>query len=48
LNFYRFRMLKNVIQRGCRREATGGVASGYVEDWFSLRTKLGAFFSILP
>ena len=34
-----------VIQRGRRRETTGGVPSGYVEDRFETRTKLGAIFS---
>ena len=33
-------------QRGRRREETGGVPSGYVEDFFEPRTKLEAVFSI--
>ena len=40
-------MLKTVIQQGRRREITGGVPSGYVEDYFDPRTTLGAVFSIL-
>ena len=36
-----------VIQRGRRGEITGGVPSGYVEDYFDLRTTLGTVFSIL-
>jgi hypothetical protein len=38
-------MLKQVIQQGRRREITGGVPSGYVEDYFDPRTKLGIVFS---
>jgi hypothetical protein len=41
------RLLKKAIQRGRRRERTGDVPSGYVEDCFEPRTKLGAFFSSL-
>lgn len=36
-----------VIQRGRRGEITGDVPSGYVEDYFDLRTTLGTVFSIL-
>jgi hypothetical protein len=39
-------MLKTVIQQGRRREITGGVPTGYVEDYFDPRTKLGIVFSI--
>ena len=39
-------MLKTVIQQGRRREITGSVPSGYVEDYFDPRTKLGIVFSI--
>ena len=34
--------------RGRRRNKTGGVASGYVEDFDELRTKVEGFFSSLP
>src|SRR5215217_3316235 len=39
-------MLKPVFQRGPRRVETGGVPSGYVEDFDELRTKLETGFSI--
>ncbi|OGW49547.1 MAG: hypothetical protein A2V62_09070 [Nitrospirae bacterium RBG_19FT_COMBO_58_9] len=42
-----YRMLKQVIQQGRRREITGGVPSGYVEDYFDPRTQLGTCLSIL-
>ena len=40
-------MLKQVIQQGRRGEITGGVPSGYVEDYFDPRTQLVTCFSIL-
>jgi len=40
-------MLKMVVQRGRRRNKTGGVPLQYVEDFGELRTKLAAIFSIL-
>jgi len=40
-------MLKKAVQQGRRRVETGGVPSGYVEDFDEPRTKLAAFFSIL-
>jgi hypothetical protein len=42
------RMLKKAVQQGRRRIETGGVPSGYVEDFDETRTKLAGFFSILP
>jgi hypothetical protein len=42
-----YRMLKMAVQQGHRRIETGGVPSGYVEDFDELRTKLADFFSIL-
>ena len=35
-------------QQGRRRVETGGVPSGYVEDFDEPRTKLADFFSVLP
>jgi len=40
-------MLKKFAQQGRRRVETGGVPSGYVEDFDEPRTKLADFFSIL-
>jgi hypothetical protein len=40
-------MLKKAVQQGRRRVETGGVPSGYVEDFDEPRTKLADFFSIL-
>ena len=40
-------MLKKFVQQGRRRVETGGVPSGYVEDFDEPRTKLADFFSIL-
>lgn len=42
------RLLKKPVQQGRRREKTGGVASGYVEDFVELRTQVAGFFSNLP
>ena len=42
-----YRMLKQITQQGRRREITGGVPRGHVEDYFDPRTKLGTCFSIL-
>jgi len=42
------RLLKKPVQQGRRREKTGGVASGYVEDFVELRTQVAGFFSSLP
>ncbi len=39
--------LKKDVQQGRRRVETGGVPSGYVEDFEEPRTKLADFFSIL-
>jgi len=41
------RLLKKPVQQGRRREKTGGVASGYVEDFVELRTQVAGFFSSL-
>jgi hypothetical protein len=41
------RMLKMDVQRGHRRNKTGGVPSRYVEDFGESRTKLAAIVSIL-
>ena len=41
------RLLKRDVQQGRKREITGGVPSGYVEDYFDLRTPLAARFSNL-
>jgi hypothetical protein len=41
------RMLKKAVQQGRRRIETGGVPSGYVEDFDEPRTTLADFFSIL-
>jgi hypothetical protein len=35
-----------IIQRGRRGEKAGDVPSGYVEDFFDPRTKLGIIFSV--
>ena len=40
-------MLKMAVQQGRRRIETGGVLSGYVEDFDEPRTKLTVIFSIL-
>ena len=40
------RMLKKAVSEAAADESTGGVASGYVEDVFEVRTKLADFFSI--
>ncbi len=40
-------MLKQFVQQGRRRVETGGVPSGYVEDFGEPRTKLADCFSIL-
>ena len=40
-------MLKKAIQRGRRERGPRGVQRVYVEGFERLRTKLGAFFSIL-
>jgi hypothetical protein len=40
-------MLKKPVQQGRRRIETGGVPSGYVEDFDEPRTPLADFFSIL-
>ena len=37
------RMLKKFVQQGRRRVETGGVPSGYVEDFDELRTSLADF-----
>jgi hypothetical protein len=39
-------MFKTVIQQGPRGVETGGVPSGYVEDFDEPRTQLGIVFSI--
>jgi hypothetical protein len=41
------RMIKKFVQQGRRRVETGGVPSGYVEDFDESRTLLADFFSIL-
>jgi hypothetical protein len=41
------RALKPTVQQGRRRVETGGVPSGYVEDFDELRTKLAGCFSAL-
>ena len=40
-------MLEKAVQQGRRRVETGGVPSGYVEDFDEPRTMLADFFSIL-
>jgi hypothetical protein len=40
-------MLKKAVSEAAADESTGGVAPGYVEDAFEVRTKLADFFSIL-
>jgi len=40
-------MLKTAVQQGRRRIETGGVPSGYVEDFDEPRTLLADVFSIL-
>ena len=42
------RLLKKPVHQGRRREKTGSVASGYVEDGFEERTKLKACFRKIP
>jgi hypothetical protein len=37
---------KRSFSKAAAEESTGGVASGYVEDAFEVRTTLAAFFSI--
>ncbi len=39
-------MLKLVSPQGRRREETGGIPAGYVEDFVEPRTKLKAIFNI--
>jgi hypothetical protein len=41
-------MLKKAISKAAADGSTGGVAPGYVEDAFEVRTTLMGFFSILP
>ena len=41
------RTFKKFIQQGRRRIETGGVPSGYVEDFDEPRTTLGDFFNVL-
>jgi hypothetical protein len=41
------RMLKKAVQQRRTRVETGGVPSGYDEDFEELRTPLADFFSIL-
>ena len=41
------RMLKKFVSKAAADGSTGGVAPGYVEDAFEVRTKLADFFSIL-
>jgi hypothetical protein len=38
-------MLKKTVQQGRRRIETGGVPSGYGEDFSEMRTKLAGVFS---
>jgi hypothetical protein len=38
---------QKVCQQGRSRGSTGGIASGYVEDAYQVRTTLAGFFSIL-
>ena len=40
-------MLKKAVSKAAADGSTGGVALGYVEDAFEVRTKLADFFSIL-
>jgi hypothetical protein len=40
-------MLKKAISKAAGDGSTGGVAPGYVEDAFEVRTTLMGFFSIL-
>jgi hypothetical protein len=40
-------MLKKAISKAAADGSTGGVAPGYVEDAFEVRTTLMGFFSIL-
>jgi hypothetical protein len=40
-------MLKTPASKAAADGSTGGVASGYVEDAFEVRTKLAGVFSIL-
>jgi hypothetical protein len=39
-------MLKKAVSKAAADGSTGGVAPGYVEDAFEVRTKLAVFFSI--
>jgi hypothetical protein len=39
-------MLKKAVSEAAADESTGGVAPGYVEDAFEVRTKLADVFSI--
>src|SRR5512132_906646 len=39
---------QKAVHRGRRRDKTGSVASGYVEDFDELRTKVEGCFSNLP
>jgi hypothetical protein len=40
-------MLKRLFSEAAADVSTGGVAPGYVEDAFEVRTTLAGFFSIL-
>ncbi len=40
------RMLKKSVSKAATDGSTGGVAPGYVEDAFEVRTQLADFFSI--
>ena len=42
-----FGMLKKAVSKAAADGSTGGVALGYVEDAFEVRTRLAGFFSIL-
>ena len=39
---------KSSSNKAAGDEKTGGVASGYVEDFVELRTQVAGFFSSLP
>ena len=39
-------MLKKAVSKAAAEGSTAGIAPGYVEDAFEVRTKLTAFFSI--
>ena len=40
-------MLKKSVSKAAADGSTGGIASGYVEDAYEVRTTLAGFFSIL-